>query len=110
LVADGLTGEASLRDQSARGLTFLAEPDRDELAAVTAEYKERFGFPLVISVRDADSFDRIVEQGRVRLGNCENQEHAAALLEIAKIAGYRFDDFLQDANPIHSARTRWSRP
>ncbi|MFC0626223.1 2-oxo-4-hydroxy-4-carboxy-5-ureidoimidazoline decarboxylase [Kribbella deserti] len=107
-VADGLSGEASLRDQSARGLTFLAEPDRDELTAITEAYRERFGFPLVISVRDAESFDRIVEQGRERLGNCENQEHAAALLEIAKIAGYRFDDFLQDANPIHSARTRWS--
>ncbi|MEI8410499.1 MULTISPECIES: 2-oxo-4-hydroxy-4-carboxy-5-ureidoimidazoline decarboxylase [unclassified Kribbella] len=107
-VADGLSGEASLRDQSARGLTFLAEPDRDELAAITEAYRDRFGFPLVISVRDADSFDRIVEQGRERLDNCENQEHAAALLEIAKIAGYRFDDFLSDANPIHTARTRWS--
>lgn len=62
----------------------------------------------MISVRDAESFDRIVEQGRERLDNCENQEHAAALLEIAKIAGFRFDDFLSDANPIHSARTRWS--
>ncbi|GAB2589014.1 2-oxo-4-hydroxy-4-carboxy-5-ureidoimidazoline decarboxylase [Kribbella endophytica] len=107
-VADGLSGEASLRDQATRGLTFLAEPERDELAAITEQYRERFGFPLVISVRDADSFARIVEQGRDRLGNCENQEHAAALLEIAKIAGYRFDDFLSDANPIHSARTRWS--
>ena len=107
-VADGLSGEASLRDQEALGLTFLADPDRDELATITEAYRERFGFPLVISVRDADSFGRIVEQGRERLGNCENQEHAAALLEIAKIAGYRFDDFLSDANPIHSARTRWS--
>ncbi|GAB2664746.1 2-oxo-4-hydroxy-4-carboxy-5-ureidoimidazoline decarboxylase [Kribbella swartbergensis] len=108
LVADGLSGEASLRDQSARGLTFLAEPERDQLAAITEAYRERFGFPLVISVRDAESLDRIIEQGRDRLGNCENQEHAAALLEIAKIAGYRFDDFLSEANPIHSARTRWS--
>jgi OHCU decarboxylase len=107
-VADGLSGEASLRDQSDKGLTFLADPDRDELTKITEAYRERFGFPLVISVRDAESFDRIVEQGRERLGNCENQEHAAALLEIAKIAGYRFDDFLSDANPIHSARTRWS--
>lgn len=107
-VADGLSGEASLRDQSDKGLTFLADPERDELAMITEAYRERFGFPLVISVRDADSFARIVEQGRERLGNCENQEHAAALLEIAKIAGYRFDDFLSDANPIHSARTRWS--
>ncbi|MGW7682508.1 2-oxo-4-hydroxy-4-carboxy-5-ureidoimidazoline decarboxylase [Kribbella sp. NPDC054772] len=107
-VADGLNGEASLRDQSDKGLTFLGEPERDELTTITDAYRERFGFPLVISVRDAESFERIVEQGRERLGNCDNQEHAAALLEIAKIAGYRFDDFVSDANPIHSARTRWS--
>ena len=107
-VADGLSGEASLRDQSDKGLTFLGDPERDELTAITSAYEERFGFPLVISVRDAESYERIVEQGRERLGNCENQEHAAALLEIAKIAGYRFDDYVSDANPIHSARTRWS--
>jgi len=105
-VADGLSGEASLRDQSTRGLTSLAEPEQDELTEITAAYLERFGFPLVISVRDAYSFDKIIEEGRARLTNCASQEHAAALLEIAKIAGYRFDDFLQDANPIHSARTR----
>jgi OHCU decarboxylase len=106
LVADGLSGAASLRDQSTRGLTSLAESDQEALARVTQAYRERFGFPLVISVRDADSFDRILEQGRERLGNCETQEHAAALIEIAKIAGHRFDDFLQVANPIHTARTR----
>ena len=106
LVSDGLSGEASLRDQSTRGLTHLAEPEQDELAAITAAYTERFGFPLVISVRDARSFEGILEEGRTRLTNCESQEHAAALLEVAKIAGYRFDDFLQDANPIHSARSR----
>ena len=105
-VADGLSGEASLRDQSTRGLTHLAEPERDELTAITSEYVERFGFPLVISVRDAHSFASILEEGRARLTNCETQEHAAALLEIAKIAGYRFDDYLQEANPIHSARSR----
>ncbi|MFF1818086.1 2-oxo-4-hydroxy-4-carboxy-5-ureidoimidazoline decarboxylase [Kribbella sp. NPDC058245] len=108
LVADGLSGPASLRDQSDKGLTFLAGPDQDELASITGAYRDRFGFPLVISVRDAESYARILEQGRERLGNCENQEHAAALLEIAKIAGYRFDDYVSDANPIHSARSRWS--
>jgi uric acid transporter len=108
LVADGLTGEASLRDQSARGLHCLAEPEHDELAELTAAYRDRFGFPLVISVRDAESLDRILEQGRERLGNCDSQEQAAALLEIAKIAGHRFDDQLQQADPIHSARSRFS--
>ncbi len=106
LVSDGLIGEQSLRDQSSRGLTHLAEPDQDALTELTDAYRDRFGFPLVISVRDADSLDRILTEGRERLGNCEQQEHAAALIEIAKIAGHRFDDFLREANPIHTARTR----
>ena len=108
MVADGLIGEESFNDQSARGLTRLGDTEHEELAELTEAYRERFGFPLVVSVRDADSFDKILEQGRARLDNCENQEHAAALIEIAKIAGYRFDDFLSAADPIHSARTRWA--
>jgi uric acid transporter len=107
LVAEGLTGEESLKDQSARGLNRLGDVEHDELATLTQAYRDRFGFPLVICVRDVDSFDKVLEQGRARLGNAETQEHAAALLEIAKIAGYRFDDFLAEANPIHAARTRW---
>ena len=39
-------------------------------------------------------------------GQLRDQEHAAALIEIAKIAGYRFDDYLSAADPIHSARGR----
>ena len=44
--------------------------------------------------------------GWQRLNNSPTQEHAAALIEIAKIATYRFDRLVADANPIHSARTR----
>jgi OHCU decarboxylase len=106
VVAEGLTGEESLRDQSSRGLHRLGDLEQEELAELTEAYRDRFGFPLVICVREADSFDKIVQEGRSRLANCEDQEHAASLLEIAKIAGHRFDDFLAEANPIHSARTR----
>jgi len=38
--------------------------------------------------------------------NSRTQEHAAALIEIAKLAGHRFDDLVAGANPIHSARTQ----
>ena len=45
-----------------------------------------------------------LRQGWDRLNNSPTQEHAAALIEIAKIATHRFDDLVGDANPIHSAR------
>ena len=105
-VATGDEGPGSLRDQSSLGLTRLAEAEHTELAELTAAYRERFGFPLVASVRDEASFDQVLSHGWQRLANSPTQEHAAALIEIAKIAGYRFDDLVADANPIHAARTR----
>lgn len=105
-VAEGDEGEGSLRDQSTLGLTRLDEKAHGELAELTAQYRDRFGFPLVTCVRDRDSFDQVVRTGWARLNNSQPQEHAAALVEIAKIAGYRFDDLVADANPIHTARTR----
>ena len=106
-VADGGEGEDSLRDQAFLGLTRLDEKSYGELSELTTQYRERFGFTLVTCVRDRDSYDQVVRTGWERLNNSSAQEHAAALVEIAKIAGYRFDDLVADANPIHSARTRF---
>ena len=105
-VAEGLTGEDSVRDQSSLGLTRLAETEHGELAQLTAEYRQHFGFPLVTCVREEDSFGSVLQHGRARLHNSPSQEHAAALIEIAKIANHRFDDYVAEANPIHAARTR----
>ncbi len=105
-VAEGAFGPESLRDQSALGLTRLAEHEHTELADLTAAYRERFGFPLVACVRDEDSFDQVLRHGWQRLQNAPTQEHTAALIEIAKIMGHRFDDIVADANPIHTARAR----
>jgi OHCU decarboxylase len=105
-VAEGTEGEQSTLDQATAGLTRLTEDDHAAFRDVTAAYQEKFGFPLIVCVRDNPSRDRILEQGRARLQNSPTQEHAAALIEIAKIAGYRFDDLVADANPIHSARTQ----
>lgn len=106
-VAEGDEGPDSLRDQSSLGLTRLDEKGHGELAELTSQYRDRFGFPLVTCVRDRDSFDQVVRTGWERINNSQAQEHASALVEIAKIAGYRFDDLVADANPIHSARTRF---
>ena len=105
-VAEGEEGPHSLRDQSALGLTRLDENEQTELTELTTAYRERFGFPLIACVRDEDSFEQVMRHGWHRLENSPTQEHAAALIEIAKIAGHRFDDLVADANPIHSARSR----
>jgi uric acid transporter len=103
-VATGDEGEASLADQSALGLNRLADKEHQELASLTAAYRDRFGFPLVTAVRDNESFDQVLRHGWERLNNSSTQEHTTAVIEIAKIATHRFDQLVADANPIHSAR------
>ncbi|KRE56355.1 2-oxo-4-hydroxy-4-carboxy-5-ureidoimidazoline decarboxylase [Phycicoccus sp. Soil748] len=107
-VAEGMEGQGSLVDQASLGLTRLDEKAQGELSDLTSRYRDRFGFPLVTCVRDRDSFEQVVRAGWDRLENSESQEHAAALVEIAKIAGYRFDDLVADANPIHASRARFA--
>ncbi len=103
-VAVGEEGEESLADQSALGLNRLADKEHEELGTLAREYRNRFGFPLIMAVRDQDSFNQILRHGWERLNNSPTQEHATALIEIAKIAAHRFDRLVADANPIHSAR------
>jgi uric acid transporter len=105
-VSSGDSGASSMGDQSSLGLTILRDEEHEELGELTSAYRERFGFPLVLSVRDRGSFDQILEEGRERLQNSPEQEHATALVEISRIASHRFDDLLAGADPIASARRR----
>jgi uric acid transporter len=105
-VAEGAEGERSKEDQSVLGLTRLAEQEQQELGTLTQTYRDRFGFTLIMAVRDHENFGQLLRHGWERLNNSPAQEHQAALLEIAKIATHRFDGLVADANPIHSARTR----
>jgi OHCU decarboxylase len=105
-VATGEEGEDSMSDQSVLGLTRLAEQEHQELAALTQAYRDRFGFTLIMAVRDQLNIDQLLQHGWERLNKSPTQEHAAAVIEIAKIATHRFDQLVAEANPIHSARTR----
>ena len=102
-VIEGTAGPVSQEEQSLRGLTHLNGDDQKRLDDLTSAYRERFGFPMVVCVRDEGSFDQIIEHGERRLHNSVVQEHNSAMVEIAKIAGYRFDDLVAEANPLQAA-------
>jgi OHCU decarboxylase len=105
-VADGAAGPASARDQSTLGLTRLPDEDHAAFGELATAYRATFGIPLIVCVREVERRDKILAAGRDRLQNSPAQEHAAALIEIAKIANHRFDDLVAGANPIASARTK----
>jgi uric acid transporter len=83
----------------------LEEETHADVVELAADYRSRFGFPLIVSARDVEArYDRLLETGWGRMANAPSVERAANLIEIAKIASYRFDDLVADANPIASAR------
>jgi OHCU decarboxylase len=103
-VSDAASTQDSLADQSAAGLNHLGEEDQTAFGVLTAAYQDRFAFPLIVCVRDNPDRQHILDSGWARMHNSPTQERATALIEIANIANHRFDDFVADANPIHSAR------
>jgi adenine deaminase len=84
---------ASRSEQSGAGLDRLPEEERERLASLNAAYRERFGFPFVICVRE-HTRDSILANADTRLGNPPEREVETALGEIAKIARLRLDDAL----------------
>jgi OHCU decarboxylase len=62
-----------------------------EQRALNADYRKRFGFPLVVCVREHTP-ESILDWGRERLANPPDHELEIAVGEIAKIARYRLKE------------------
>ncbi len=92
-----LTAE-STREQASAGLDRLTDEEMAEFETLNAAYRARFGFPFVICAR-LNAREAILQAMRARLKNSPEQEHAAALAEIEKIAGLRLADLVADAKP-----------
>jgi 2-oxo-4-hydroxy-4-carboxy--5-ureidoimidazoline (OHCU) decarboxylase len=102
LGAEDETGHALAVDHVA--LSNLDDNDHNDVVDLAGAYREHFGFPLIICARETERFDRVLKNGWSRMDNSPSAERAFALIEIAKIANYRFDDLVADANPIAAAR------
>jgi xanthine permease len=102
LGAEDETGQALAVDHVA--LSHLDEDDHNDVVNLATAYRGHFGFPLIICARETGHFDRVLRNGWSRMDNSAGAEKAFALIEIAKIANYRFEDLVADANPIAAAR------
>ncbi len=89
---------ASTGEQARAGLDRLSAEELGELEAVNRAYRERFGFPLVVCVREHTPAS-ILAWGRARLRHTPDDEVATALGEIAKIAGLRLRDRVRETSP-----------
>jgi len=82
--------DASAGEQASAGLDRLAPEEYAAFTELNAAYRERFGFPFVICVRDHDK-DSILAAARERLRNDPETELRTALGEIARIAHHRLE-------------------
>jgi OHCU decarboxylase len=86
---------ASQAEQSSAGLDRLSAEEQAMFADLNAAYRERFGFPFVICVRE-NKKAAIVAGLRKRVANTREAEIATALGEIAKIARLRLGDLVRE--------------
>ena len=82
---------ASAGEQAAAGLHRLTAQEAERWRALNAAYRERFGFPLVVCVREHTKAS-ILAWGEERLGHEPDEEVEIALAEIAKIARLRLEE------------------
>ncbi len=92
---EGHLGAASASEQAGAGLDQLTPAEVAWFEQHNAAYRERFDFPFIICVR-ANRKQAIVAGFETRLRHTPEQERAAALAEIEKIAAFRLADLVED--------------
>jgi OHCU decarboxylase len=97
-IAGALTPE-STREQAAAGLDRLTPEQHADVLALTAAYRERFGFPFVVCAREHTA-DTIIAAARERLDHDPDVEERTALAEIAKIAALRLADLVEEGPQV----------
>ncbi len=94
--AGTLTAESS-REQASAGLDRLTAAELKALKHLNHAYRERFGFPLIVCVREHTK-ESIIAWGTERLEHSSEQEIEVALGEIAKIARLRLAEMLGETS------------
>lgn len=86
----GELSSKSNEEQSAAGIDRCTPEEYAEFHSLNARYKEKFGFPFVMAVRNSNRQDILAAFG-TRLGNDRDTEFATAIAEIHKIARMRLE-------------------
>ncbi|WP_425144905.1 2-oxo-4-hydroxy-4-carboxy-5-ureidoimidazoline decarboxylase [Deinococcus sp.] len=93
-LAGELTAE-SAGEQASAGLDLLSAEEYAEFHRLNSAYRKRFELPYVVCVREHTKAS-IFEGARQRLSHTPEQERAAALHQISRIARLRVLDLVSD--------------
>ena len=88
---EGSLTRSSEREQASAGLDRLTPDEYEAFTRANAAYRDRFGFPFVVCVREHTP-ESILAWGEQRLSRSAEEELATAIGEIAKIARLRLKE------------------
>ncbi|TAG06190.1 MAG: 2-oxo-4-hydroxy-4-carboxy-5-ureidoimidazoline decarboxylase [Burkholderiales bacterium] len=95
--AGSLTAE-STAEQASAGLTAMSAADVSQLRELNAQYRQKFGFPFIIAVRN-NTQSAIFGAIKSRLTNSPAMEMNNALMQVGEIARLRLLDLVGDEQP-----------
>ena len=101
-LAGELTDE-SANEQASAGLDRLSPGEYEEFHRLNSAYREKFGLPYVVCVRD-NTKETIFAGAGERLANTREEEIEAALGEIARISRLRLEDLVEGQAHTGGAR------
>ena len=90
-----LTAE-SAGEQSFAGLDRLTPEEYEDFTRMNRTYRESFGMPMIVCVREHEGKESILREAETRLGNSREEEVRVALGEIHKIARLRLEDLIEE--------------
>jgi 2-oxo-4-hydroxy-4-carboxy-5-ureidoimidazoline decarboxylase len=90
----GNLSAASLTEQSGAGLDRLTDEEYERFGRLNAGYREKFGFPFIVAVRQQDK-TAILAAFERRLGNTAAEEIEAALAQVFAITRFRLDGLVK---------------
>ena len=103
LVLDGAGDEQANSDTSNLSVGEVTPEEAEELRALAAAYREKFGRPLIICVDNVVDRKHLLSSGWRRVEHSPAREARFALGEVIDIADLRFDQLVADANPMRAA-------
>ena len=86
--------EESAGEQASAGLDRLSPGEYERFHRLNAAYREKFGLPYVVCVRD-NTKETIFAGAERRLSNTREGEIEAALAEISRIGRLRLEDLVE---------------
>jgi len=90
---EGTLTRSSKTEQASAGLDRLTPDEYEAFTRLNGAYRERFGFPFVVCVREHTK-ESILRVAAERLEHTRDEEVRVALEEIAKIARLRMQELL----------------